>query len=137
MKVIVVIASILIICAAQACASTKTMQNESPAISTNVCSVLKAPRDFANKIIELRGFVYLGVDHMNISDKHCAGRGIELVIKSDPVFKQLDVHNFYLQMNRQGRKGFATITGLFQPDSSPLTPYVLNIQHVRDVDRAR
>jgi hypothetical protein len=102
-------------------------------VSTDVCSVLKAPETFVNQLIRLRGLVYLGENHMNISDKACPGQGIELVIKSDPVFKQKDIHHFYVQMNRQGRKGVATITGLFQSDDSPLTPYVLNIQHVKDV----
>jgi predicted ThiF/HesA family dinucleotide-utilizing enzyme len=63
----------------------------------------------------------------------CPGQGIELVIKSDVVFDQADVHLFYVQMNRQGRKGVVTITGLFQSDKDPLTPYVLDIQHVKDV----
>ncbi|WP_168171153.1 hypothetical protein [Rhodanobacter sp. B04] len=109
------------------------MKGEPKVISTDVCSVLKTPETFVNQVIRLRGLVYLGEDHMNISDKACPGQGIELVIKSDPVFKQKDVHHFYVQMNHQGRKGIATITGLFQSDPSPLTPYVLNIQHVKDV----
>lgn len=114
--------------------SSAAMATEKPKpVSTDVCSVLKTPDTFVNKVITLRGFVYLGEDHMSISDQKCAEHGIELVIISDSVPKQRDVHNFYLQMNHQGRKGYATITGVFKSDSSPLTPYVLNIQHVRDV----
>ena len=109
------------------------MKGKPKVASTDVCSLLKAPQAFVNQVIRLRGLIYLGEDHMNISDRACPGRGIELVIKSDPVFKQKDVHHFYVQMNHQGRKGVATITGLFQLDPSPLTPYVLNIQHVEDV----
>jgi len=102
-------------------------------VATDVCSVLEAPETFVNQVIRLRGFVYLGEDHMNVSSSSCPGQGIELVIKSDSVFNQKDVHNFYVQMNRQGRKGVATITGLFQADKDPLTPYVLKIQHVKNV----
>jgi hypothetical protein len=102
-------------------------------VATDVCSVLGAPETFVNQVIRLRGFVYLGEDHMNVSSIACPGQGIELVIKSDQVVKQNDVHHFYVQMNHQGRKGVATITGLFQADKDPLTPYVLNIQHVKDV----
>lgn len=47
--------------------------------------------------------------------------------------KQKDVHHFYVQMNRQGCKDVSTITGLFQSNDSPLTPYVINIQHVKYV----
>ncbi len=102
-------------------------------VATDVCSVLEAPETFLNQVIRLRGLVYLGQDHMNVSSLACPGQGIELVIKSDPVFKQKDVHDFYVRMNRQGRKGIATITGLFQADKDPLTPYVLNVQHVNNV----
>ncbi|WP_213946975.1 hypothetical protein [Luteibacter sp. dw_328] len=70
---------------------------------------------------------------MNISDRACPGRGIELVIKSEATLDHKDIHRFYVQMNHQGRKGFATITGLFQADPDPLTPYVLNIEQVKDV----
>lgn len=126
-------ALLLLVGAASLTASAEAMRGAPKAIATDVCSVLKAPQTFVNQMIRLRGFVYLGMDHMNISDKKCPGQGIELVIKSEPVFKQRDVHHFYLQMSRQGRKGFATITGIFQSDESILTPYVLNIQHVEDV----
>jgi len=113
--------------------SAAPLKTGSSVVSTNVCSVLKAPETFGNQVIRLRGLVYLGENHVNVSDKACPGQGIELVIKSESVFKQKDVHHFYVKMNRQGRKGVATITGLFQSDDSPLTPYVLNIQHVKDV----
>ena len=86
-----------------------------------------------NQVILIRGFVLLGEGHMNISDRLCLGRGIELEIKSKATLNHKDIHRFYVQMNHQGRKGFATITGLFQADPDPLTPYVLNIQHVKDV----
>ncbi len=102
-------------------------------VATDVCSVLKAPETYVNQVIRLRGFVYLGEDHMNVSSMACPGQGIELVIKSDSVPKQKDVHQFYVRMNRQGRKGVATIIGLFQANKDPLTPYVLNIQHVKNV----
>lgn len=113
--------------------SAASLKTGSSVVSTDVCSVLKAPETFVNQVIRLRGLIYLGENHMNISDKACPGQGIELVIKSEPVFKQKDVHHFYVQMNHQGRKGVATITGLLQSGDSPLTPYVLNIQHVKDV----
>ena len=108
-------------------------EGEPNVVATDVCSVLKAPETFVNQVIRLRGLVYLGEDHMNVSSLACPGQGIELVIKSNPVFEQKDVRHFYVQMNQQGRKGVATITGLFQADKDPLTPYVLNIQHVKDV----
>ncbi len=101
--------------------------------TTEVCSVLKSPQAFVNQVIRIRGFVILGEDHMNISDRACPGRGIELVIKSEATLDHKDIHRFYVQMNHQGRKGFATITGLFQADPDPLTPYVLNIEQVKDV----
>jgi hypothetical protein len=113
--------------------SSAVAQVSSRAVSTDVCSVLKEPETFVNQVIRLRGLVYLGEDHMNISDRACPGRGIELVVKSDQVHKQKDVHYFYIQLNHQGRKGIATITGVLQSDSNPVTPYVLNIQHVADV----
>ncbi|WP_213947065.1 hypothetical protein [Luteibacter sp. dw_328] len=114
-------------------ASAGTVKVETTTISTDVCSVLKNPRAFVNQVIRVRGFVYLGEDHMNIADRLCAGRGIELMIKTEAVMKHKDIHHFYVQMNRQGRHGIATITGLFQLDPDPVTPYVLNIQHVKDV----
>lgn len=114
-------------------ASAAEVKSKPKIVDSDVCSVLKAPDTFVNQVIRLRGLVYLGENHMNISSLDCPGQGIELVIRSEPVFKQKDVHHFYVQMNRQGRKGVATITGIFQPDKDPLTPYVLNIQHVRDV----
>lgn len=113
------------------CARTETV--ETKVISTDVCTVLRNPESFVNQVIRLRGFVYFGEDQMNISDSACPGRGIELAITSDRVLKQRDVHRFYVQMNRQERKGIATITGLLRPDPSPLAPYVLKIQHVTDV----
>jgi hypothetical protein len=106
---------------------------ETMVVTTNVCSVLKAPETFVNQVIRLRGFVYLGEDHMNISDSACPGRGIELAITSDRVLKQRDVHRFHTQMSHQERKGIATITGLLRSNPSPRAPYVLNIQHVTDV----
>lgn len=106
---------------------------ETKAIPTDVCSVLRAPDMFVGRIIRLRGLVYLGVDHMNVGDRACSGRGIELAITSERVFNQRDVSHFYTQMNHQQRRGVATITGLLRSDPSPLTPYVLNIQHVTDV----
>jgi hypothetical protein len=99
-------------------------------ISTDVCSVLKRPGTFVGRVIRLRGLVYLGVDHMNIGDRACPGRGLELAIMSDRVFNQRDVSQFYAHMNHQGRKGVATVTGLLRSDPHPLTPLVLNIQHV-------
>jgi hypothetical protein len=102
-------------------------------VSTDVCSVLKRPQSFVNQVIRIRGFVILGEDHMNISDRACPGHGIELVIKSEATLDHKDIHQFYVQMNHQGRVGIATITGLLQADPDPLTPYVLNIQHVKDV----
>lgn len=133
MKTLALTASLIGFMSISLATSAETMKSQPKIISTDVCSVLKSPETFVNQVISLRGFVYLGEDHMNISDRACPGRGIELVIKSDPVFNQRDVHHFYVQMNHQGRKGIATITGLFQSDPSPLTPYVLNIQHVTDV----
>lgn len=50
---------------------------ETKAISTDVCSVLRSPDRFVGRVIRVRGLVYLGVDHMNVGDKACAGRGIE------------------------------------------------------------
>lgn len=114
-------------------ASAATRNAAPEIVSTDVCSVLDSPETFVNRVIRLRGFVYLGVDHMNVSDRACPGRGIELAIKSDPIFKQKDVYHFYMQLNHQGRMGIATITGLLQSDPSPLTPYILSIQHVTDV----
>jgi hypothetical protein len=114
-------------------ASAGGVKGKPKVVETDVCSVLETPKAFVNQVIRLRGFVYLGEDHMNISSKDCPSQGIELVIKSDSVPKQKDVHHFYVQMNHQGRKGFATLTGIFEKNSSPLTPYVLNIQHVKDV----
>ena len=110
-----------------------TTNVETKVISTDVCSVLKNPQAFVNQVIRVRGSVYLGEDHMNIADRACPGRGIELVIKTEEVLKHKDVHHFYVQMNHLGRSGIATITGLFQQDPNPVTPYVLNIQHVKDV----
>jgi hypothetical protein len=100
---------------------------------TDVCSVLKDPQAFVNKVIRLRGSVYLGEDHMNVSDRACPGRGIELMIKTEAALHHKDIHHFYVQMNHQGRKGLATITGLFETDPHPVSPYVLNIQYVKDI----
>jgi len=109
---------------------------ETKVISTDVCSVLRRPELFVGRVIRLRGFVYLGVDHMNVADRACAGRGIELAIPSQRVFNQRDVSHFYKQMNHQNRRGAATLTGLLRSDPDPLTPYVLNIQHAADVGPA-
>lgn len=133
MKAFVLTASLAILMSVSLAASAATMKSKPKVVATDVCSVLKAPETFVNQVIRLRGFIYLGENHMNISSMACPGQGIELVIKSDSVFKQKDVHHFYVQMNHQGRRGIATITGLFQSDKDPLTPYVLNIQHVKDV----
>ena len=133
MKILVSTVAFVALLSASLAAPAGNIKGKSQIVETNVCSVLKAPETFVNHVIRLRGLVYLGENHMNISSMSCPGQGIELVIRAEPVFKQRDVHHFYVQMNHQGRKGVATITGLFQSDKDPLTPYVLNIQHVTDV----
>ena len=133
MKALILIISLAVPLIVLFPASAGGVKSKPKVVDTDVCSVLKAPETFVNHVIRLRGYVFLGEDHMNISSTLCPGRGIELVIKTEAAMDHRDIHHFYVQMNQQGRRGVATITGLIESDKDPLTPYVLNIQHVKDV----
>lgn len=133
MKISVLAASFVMLIGAPFLASSEGVKSAPGIVETDVCSVLKTPETFVNHVIRLRGYVYLGVDHMNVSSTLCPGQGIELVVKTEAAMDHKDIHHFYVQITRQGRKGVATITGLFESNKDPLTPYVLNIQHVKDV----
>lgn len=106
-------------------------------VATDVCSVLAHPERFNGHEVTLRGFVYLGEDHMNVSDHRCSGKGIELVIEDEHTFNQPDIQTFYKTLNHFGRQGMATLTGLFTITQSPITPNVLHVHHARDETRAK
>ena len=127
MKALVMTMLALLSLNATSCAATKTQAN-----TINVCKILARPGDYVNKEVTLRGFVYLGVDHMNISDRNCPGQGIELVIDNDKIFNRPDIQRFYKKLNHFGRKGMVTLTGIFVIEKSPLTPNVLHVHHARD-----
>lgn len=122
-----------------ACASQPgPVAANSPApIETDVCSVLANPEAFAGHEVILRGFVFLGEDHMNVSDRRCPGKGIELVIEDEHTFNQPDIQTFYKTLNHFGRQGTVTLTGLFTVTTEPLTPNVLHVHHARDEARAK
>ena len=96
MKSSVLTVSFLVLASASLAVSAGSMKSKPKVVETNVCSVLKTPETFVNEVIRLRGLVYLGEDHMNISSMACPGQGIELVIRVESVFKQQDVHHFYV-----------------------------------------
>lgn len=133
MKNLLLAASMVVLAASCFATSAIGTKSKPKVIETDVCSVLKTPEAFVNHVIRLRGYVYLGVDHMNVSSIKCPGQGIELAVKTEAAMDHKDIHHFYVQVTRQGRRGIATITGLFEADKDPLTLYVLNIEHVKDV----
>jgi hypothetical protein len=104
---------------------------------TDVCSVLAHPEVFAGREVTMRGFVFLGEDHMNVSDHRCPGKGIELVIEDEHTFNQPDIQAFYKTLNHFGRQGTVTLTGLFTITTDQLTPNVLHVHHARDESRAK
>lgn len=112
-------------------ASADPIAIDAPVV-TDVCSVLAHPAAFAGKEITLRGFVFLGMDHMNVSDRNCPGHGIELVVDDEATFNRPDIQGFYKALNKFGRQGMATLTGRFviAPDSP--TPNMLHIHHAKD-----
>lgn len=134
-----VIPMLAVITLATACASQAGSATAHPPapVSTDVCSILAHPKTFAGHEVTLRGFVFLGEDHMNISDHRCPGRGIELVIEDEHTFNQPDIQTFYETLNHFGRQGTVTLTGLFMVTSDPLTPNVLHVHHARDEIRAK
>jgi len=101
---------------------------------TDVCSILKNPNYYAMKEVSLRGSIYMGVDMMNISDKKCPGNPIKLVIK-DNVINSSNIQSFYKKINNYGRHGVATVNGEFVSIDSHLTPYLINVNNIKDVSR--
>lgn len=113
---------------------TSARSSEKPAskpIATNVCSVLSDPSSFAGKEISLRGYVYLGVDAMNISDPKCPGDAIRLSISS-AVRDHRDIRDFYKKLNRFGRQGEASLSGNFSVRDD-VFPYVIAVQKAWNV----
>jgi hypothetical protein len=103
-----------------------------PSIETDVCSVLAQPSAFVGKEITLRGFVFLGEDHMNVSDAKCPGHGIELIVDDEATLDQPDIDAFYRKLNKYGRQGFATLTGKFAVVPNTPMPTVLHLHHAKD-----
>lgn len=103
-----------------------------PSIETDVCSVLAQPAAFVDKEITLRGFVFLGEDHMNVSDAKCPGHGIELIVDNEATLDQPDIDAFYRKLNKFGRQGFATLTGQFAIVPNTPMPMVLHLHHAKD-----
>jgi hypothetical protein len=110
--------------------------SNNPPIATDVCSVLAQPTAFIDKEITLRGFVFLGEDHMNVSDAKCPGHGIELIVDDEATLDQPDIDTFYRKLNKFGRQGFVTLTGRFAIVPNTPTPTVLHLHHAKDESAA-
>lgn len=133
------VSMLLVITLLTACASQpgSATDHQPEPVATDVCSVLAHPETFTGHEVTLRGFVFLGEDHMNVSDHRCPGKGIELVIEDEHTFNQPDIQTFYKTLNHFGRQGTVTLTGLFTITQSPITPNVLHVHHARDETRAK
>jgi hypothetical protein len=97
-----------------------------------LCEVLKAPSAYANKKVTLRGSVYMGMENTNISDHQCPGKAIELKV-GDDVYEHADIRSFHRKIAGWQMHGYATVSGTFSVTDSPLTPFVLTVEHVSNV----
>jgi hypothetical protein len=104
----------------------------SPVAKRTVCQLLEDPARFEGKEVVLTGAVYLGVDSMNVSDGHCPGEVIRIVI-SDSVIDNHDIQEFYVKLNKLGRHGTATLVGKFSSGGERLSPYTIDVVRIRDV----
>lgn len=99
----------------------------------SLCAVVNEPQKFVGESITIDGYVFLGEDGTNISDSSCPGKPIIMKFASEGVFEQADVQKFFLEMNKFGRSGAATVTGKFAIVGGPYKQDVIYVAHIKNV----
>ncbi len=96
--------------------------------------MLNNPGAYAQKMVSVRGSVYIGMENTNISDGKCPGKAIELNV-GDDVYEHSDIRNFHRKITHWKMRGFATVSGIFVVSDNQLRPYVLNVKKVENVSK--
>lgn len=99
----------------------------------SLCTAVKEPQKFVGKSVTIDGYVFLGEDGTSISDSRCPGETVVLKFASKKVFNQADVQKFFVEMNKFGRSGAATVTGKFAVTGGSYKQNVIYVRHIKNV----
>lgn len=93
------------------------------------------PDAYSGKHVSVTGAVYAGMDRTNISDIHCPGNSITIVI-SDDVYQHSDIRSFRRKITGWQMHGVATVLGTVVVTSSPIEPLSLDVHRILNVARS-